>query len=438
MFRFFAHTIRSSVFLQNSIVLFAGTMVANVLNYVFHFVIGRMVEPAVYGEVESIVSLLVIVSVPGTAIAIIATRYAASAKASGDRDMSRKIFRYINTKMLFFGGGLFVGAIVLTPWVMEFLKIDRFVAMAMLWGMMLLSFFSASATGMLSGWQKFGWVSIGNVASAAAKLFFSVLFVMLGFSVSGVVGAFFLASVAGYAIFTLFLRRLHRQAADDASSEMRDESPRGETLPSMRSYAFPVLWTSLAVAILGNVDMVLAKYHLDPDTAGVYGALFIVSKTIYFVGGILVSVMFAMASEEHDRVLSGVGSNSKLFRNAFALTALFSIGAVAFFALFPTFVLQVFFGATYVGAAEYLGWFALANAFLVLAHFLSQHLLAIRRTGIAYALLAVAIAEIPMVFLLGGSIESVIMITVVFQAAAFAVAAAALWHSHKKHATLSV
>jgi len=261
---------------------------------------------------------------------------------------------------------------------------------------------------------------------------------MLGFSVSGVVGAFFLASVAGYAIFTLFLRRLHRQTADDASSEMRDESPRGETLPSMRSYAFPVLWTSLAVAILGNVDMVLAKYHLDPDTAGVYGALFIVSKTIYFVGGILVSVMFAMASEEHDRVLSGVGSNSKLFRNAFALTALFSIGAVAFFALFPTFVLQVFFGATYVGAAEYLGWFALANAFLVLAHFLSQHLLAIRRTGIAYALLAVAIAEIPMVFLLGGSIESVIMITVVFQAAAFAVAAAALWHSHKKHATLSV
>jgi O-antigen/teichoic acid export membrane protein len=335
--------------------------------------------------------------------------------------MSAKVFRY--------GTVAFALAVLATPAVASFLRIEETAAVMFLWGMMLLSFFSSVASGTLSGWQKFGKVSVVSVANAATKLTFAVVFVWWGFGVSGIVGAFLMASIVGYGISVGYLLAMFRNHSADEEVSGGVES--AEEAIGMKAYVLPVFFVSLAVAILGNIDMVLAKYHLDPDSAGAYGALFIVSKTIFFIGGILVSVMFAMSSEEHERSLRGNIPGTKTARKAFVLTVAFCIAAAGFFALFPSFVMSVFFGATYNAVSEYLWIFATASGLATLAYFFSQYLLAIRQTAIAYWLLAIAILEIPAVFVLGNSLESVAGFSVVFQGCALVAGAAFYWKNRK-------
>ncbi len=421
MIRRLIQRVHGSAFLKNSVILFAGTMLANLVNYLFHFIMGRMVDPSIYGEMESIVSLLTIVSVPGTAIAMVATRAAAAAKAKGSPAESRAVFSYLNRGLLRFTLPVLVLVLLLTPQVTRFLRAEHPAAIVFLWGMMFLSFFSSVTTGMLSGWQRFFSFGIIQVAGSVFKLVFSVLAVWLGFRVSGIVGAFFLTSIIGYLLSLRIIRRI--DTSDKAAETGAEEKPSID-VSSIRSSALPVLSASLALAVLGNADMVLAKYHLSPDTAGLYGALFIVSKTIFFAGGILSTVMFAMSSEEHAKGGGTRTAEPAVFRHALLLSVGFVAASVAFFTLFPTFVLRVFFGDRYLAGVPYLGWFAFAAGLYTLANFFLQYLLSVHRTGAAWAALSVAIAEAGAILFFATDIASLIRYTIAAQGLTLALVAA--------------
>jgi O-antigen/teichoic acid export membrane protein len=51
-------------FLKSSIIVFVGSMIVNVLNYVFHLILGRNLGPSGYGIAVSLISLLAIFSIP--------------------------------------------------------------------------------------------------------------------------------------------------------------------------------------------------------------------------------------------------------------------------------------------------------------------------------------------------------------------------------------
>ena len=419
----FVALFHTNVFVRNSVVLFTGTMASNLANYLFHFIMGRMVPAPVYGEMESIVSLLIIVSVPGAAIAMIATRYAAAAKAKESPAESRAVFSHINRGVSRFAIPAFILALILTPQAMDFLKVNHATPVLFLWGMMFLSFFSSVASGMLSGWQRFFAVGVTQTIGSIAKLAFAVLFVWLGFEISGIIGAFLLSSIIGYALSLLVIHRIdavdRESAASDAPEPVMDFS-------SIRSYVVPALVTSLSVAMLGNADMVLAKYHLSPDEAGLYGALFIVSKTIFFAGGILSAVMFSMSSEEHEKIRENGGSTSSVLRHSLGLSVIFCIGSVTFFALFPDFILSIFFGNRYLIGSPYLGWFALAAGLYTLANFFLQYLLSIKRTTVAWVMLGIAILEAGAIFFVAKDMPDVIFATVLAQG--LALLAGVIWY----------
>ncbi len=411
---------RGSALLRNSIILFAGTMFANLINYLFHFVMGRMVEPSVYGEVESIVSLLAIVSVPGAAITLVAARFAATAKAKGNPAESRAVFSFLNRNLLKYGLPFFLSSLLLTPYVARFLRIEyASVSVVFLFGMMFLSFFSSAATGILQGWQRFFSVGSIQAVNSIVKLLFSVIFVWVGFRTDGIVGAFFLAGIASYVVARMVIRRIDHQ---DRSGETSVDDVATPDLSAFRPYAVLVLFGSLSIAILGNADMIIAKYHLIPDEAGLYGALFIVAKTIFFAGGILGSVLFSMSAEEHDRN-GGVKKDSKLFHHALFLSVLFVIASVGFFALFPEFVLRVFFGSRYLAGAPFLGWFALGSGLYVLVNFFQQYLLSVHRTRVVWGTLVFSILGAIAMFFLAHDVGSLVRYVVYTQTAALLVSA---------------
>lgn len=389
-------------FFRNSVILFSGTMVANVLNYVFHLAVGRMVSPSAYGEIESLISLLTIISVPAGTLTLIATKYAADMKATGDLSGTYALSQYLTKKVLLYGLPLLLVVFLLTPLAQDFLNIGESLPILLLWGVMFFSFLSAATSGILTGWQKFTNTSLVGVFSTGLKLLAVLMLLKLGFAVSGVVGSYVLSTLFVY-LANLFLLRRFFQHNPNEEQRRVDFS-----FPDIKSYVLPAFFGTLSVAILGNVDMIFAKHHLEASASGEYGALSVAAKTIFFVTGVLTTVLFAMSAEESKQKKRG----SYTFRLAVWLTLLVVIGSVVFFSLFPEFVVSLLFGEKYLAVSHLLPWFALAAGVYSLANLFLQYLLSLHETRVTLFFLALAGLEIFTLFFFGETLYAIIGITI--------------------------
>lgn len=404
---------QGNIFVRNSIVLFVGSMVMNVLNYVFHSVMGRMVDAETYGSIQSLIALLVIVSVPASTLGMVATKYGAIAKARGDRLFGQRLFVYLNKRIIKYGGPLLIAGLFTTPFVQSFLKIDDFLAVALLWVLAALTFFSSVSIGVLSGWQKFGSVNVANVIGAGVKLLLGVILAWFGFGLNGVMFGLVSAGIIAYFISVRGLRFLTRQKEKDPSTE-REDREKPFDFSSVRGYAVTAFTGTLALVILGNIDIVLAKHSLSPEIAGAYGALAIVAKVIFFVTGVMASVLFAMSAEAIEKNKEQTKRFS-VFWIALSLTALAVTVATVIYFLLPNFILSVFFGNKYLAVAPMLGWFGLAAGLYAIVNLILQQLLSMHVALAARWLFGIAIIEAPLLFFFGTSLGSIITIVIGIQ-----------------------
>jgi O-antigen/teichoic acid export membrane protein len=404
---------KNNRFVWNSAVLFSGTMLANVLNYLFHFGVGRMVTAEVYGEIESLISLLTILSVPAAAIGIIATKYSAKMKVDENKVGGYEVFRYLNKQVFFFGLPFALFLFAWTPFARDFLKMDSSTPLFFLWVLTLLSFFSAVSGGALSGWQKFGSLNAVGIWSALAKLVLGIAFIRAGFSVHGAVGSFLIAGVVGYGVSLMCLRRIF-----DARSSRKDNAVISRTHTDViKKSVLPTFIGILAITMLGNVDMIFAKHALDPVVSGEYGALSIVAKTIFFLTGVIASVLFAMTAGGERKK----NASERTFIQATILTGAIGAGAVVFFALFPKFSLGVFFGDKYLNGSQSLVIFASMVALYSLANLFLQYLISLHQMKAMMWFFIMAICEVFLLSLYGTSLYGIIMMTVAVQGIAAAI-----------------
>lgn len=408
-----------NTFLRNSTILFIGTMAVNVLNYVFHLVVGRMVSPSAYGEIESLVSLFAIISVPAGTLTLIAMKYAADMKATENFEGTAELSKYLMLKVFVYGAPLFLVALLFTPLVKSFLHIEESLPVVLLWAVMFFSFLSAATSGILTGWQKFSNTSVVGVLSTCLKLLSALFFLKLGFSVSGVVGSYVLATLFVYLANLWLLKKFFQR------NNSLERSTTTFSFSDIKSYIAPAFFGTLSLAILGNVDMIFAKHHLEASLSGGYGALSIAAKTIFFVTGVLTTVLFTMSAEE-----SRQGKHdSKIFHLAVWLTVLVVIGSTLVFSLFPEFIVSILFGEKYLAISHSLGWFALAAGIYSLANLFLQYLLSLRETRITLYFLALAGFEILILFYFVETFYAIIGVTIVTQMVAVLLG---LWFVLKK------
>ncbi len=402
---------QENVFVRNSTILITGSMLMNALNYAFHAILGRMLDAETYGAVQSLIALLVIVSVPASTLGLVATKYGAKAKAHGDRLFGKHLFAYLNRRIVKYGGPLLALGLLLTPLVRSFLKIDDTLAVPLLWMIAALSFFSSVSIGVLSGWQKFGAVNTANIAGAGAKLTLGILFAWLGFGLDGIMTALVLSGIVGYVVSVVDLRFLLGHTKEVSSEVEQDGKKDVFDFSSVRGYAVTVLTGTLGIVILGNVDVVLAKHALSPDMAGAYGALSVVARVIFFVTGVLASVLFAMSAESVEKG-SEQSHDFSAFRTALLLTAgAVGIAVIVYF-LLPNFILGVFFGDKYLAMAPLLGWFALAAGLYAIVNLILQQLLSMHVAVAVRWLLGIAFIEPVALYFFGSSLASFIAIVI--------------------------
>lgn len=316
--------------LTGSFLMLFGSNLANVIAYLYHFILGRMLDKAQYGELAAFLSLLGFLGSLYSFLGLLIVKYAAKGTTPHE---SLKNFYSLYTFFRKPVVGISLVLLLLTPFVSSRLQLSL-VTYLLIAPIFFLSFMIFLYKSFLQGRLEFGKVSLYTIAEMTGRLGLGLLFVKLGFSAPGAAIGFFLTLLF---VWLLLKRDVPFVGGGHTSLDKK----------ALVHDAIPVFVSSLATTAFFSMDILLVRALFSASDAGTYAAASTLGKTILFASAPLTAVLFPIISKKHAQGEAG----TLLFFMSFAIT--FCIGgvfALAFY-FFPLLAVQMSFGASFLTAA---------------------------------------------------------------------------------------
>ncbi|MEX2007745.1 MAG: oligosaccharide flippase family protein [Candidatus Levyibacteriota bacterium] len=382
-----------------SSVIFAGSMAASLLNYLFNLTMGRFLSVADYGTFASLMSLFNIFSVFAIAIMMVFAKLSATLvgqkkeKIVGSLVIAGK--KWVGLMALFICGLLAVFSYQIS----NFLHINSQSFIVLIVVALFFSFLTSVPQGVLQGLMKFGYLSFVNIFSSLIKLIFGILLVTIGLKTLGAIYAFFLSAIAAYLFsFLPLFKHLKVQILEDKF-----------TLGSLHSkayaYAIPVFLSNIGIISLISLDIILVKHYFSPTLAGQYAALSLMGRSIFYVVSPIASVLFPLIAQKKERKEQLTGT----LLLSIALIVLPSIVLSFIYFFFPKMILGIFFpNSVYLSLAPYLGPFSIFILFYCMSYLLNSFYLSIGKTKVLYFTIVAAALESVFIMFFHESIGQVI------------------------------
>jgi O-antigen/teichoic acid export membrane protein len=359
----------------------AGVVVAlamalgNALNYGFHVVMSRRLGPSSYGALGALLAVTFIVAVPGLALQTIVARHTALRRRDG-RDVS-SLWAGVLRIVVVVGIGLALLVVVTGPWVERFLHLHSMVPVLWLALTLLVLPVVPAITGMLQGEERFGALAALLLVPVVGKMVLGVLFVALGLGLNGALAGAAGGSILGCAAGLCIVR----------------PGLAGERLawPLLREVVTAGLGI-LALFVIVNIDIVLARHFLPRRSSGLYAVGSVVAKITYWGPRFITVVVFPR--------LSTSGERRGLLRRSLAAVAAVSLGMVGAVAIFSHVLLTAVFGHAYGGLGSALWLFAGIGTAFALVHLLLFSAIAAADTRMSTAMAVAVVVKTTVVAVL--------------------------------------
>lgn len=263
---------------SGSVVLLSGAGLATAINFAYNMAVARFLGPDGFGNATALYTLLTLTSAVTLAFQITTAKLVARA---GSLEEKVLCYRQLHRGAWFAGVGVCSILSVFEHGVARYLKLPDTHLVALL--ALGVAFYVPLGTrrGYIQGAYGFRRLATNLVLEGAFRLVASVLMIVLGFGVMGVIIANSLAIAAAYfALGTRIEKSVTRYHA--ATGVYR------EIAHSMLFFCGQVL--------INNCDIVLVKHYFDPQTAGIYAAIAMVGRVTFACSSAVVNSMFPVVA----------------------------------------------------------------------------------------------------------------------------------------------
>ena len=357
-----------SSFLKHNAIFFIGSVLVGALNYAYYPILGRLMSPAEFGEIQVLVSLFlqftIFLNVLGMITINITANYDSTAKAH------RMIYE-LEKLAVYIAVGILIVSVVAGGFFAQILQFDSstpFVALALALVVSVpLTFRSAYARGQ----KKFGVASLSQLIGAGVKIVFSAVLVIAGLGVAGaifgIVGAQFAAFL--YAAWWAAKLGLVRPKI----SQYGKLPVLKDILPELR-YAAIVFVGLLSITLMMSIDVILVKYYFDAETAGQYAGVATVARIIFFLAVPIAQVLIPMV-----KIKQSARKNYQLLVKSSILTLVICGIALLPCLVFPEITLKILMGGQYGELADLLPILSFVVFIISLVNLVMMYYLALRR-----------------------------------------------------------
>ena len=387
-----------SPLITGSFVLFIGSSFASFGSYLYHLLMGRMLGPVGYGELESVIAILYLLIIIGTTLTLVVAKFIADLKGKENLGGINFLLSYFNRQLFIYGGLLCLLLIAISPLIALFLRLDSVVPLIFASFSFFIGLLLALNRGVLQGLLRFKELSASSICENGLKVIIATALVFFGFWVQGAVLALFLAGFIAF-VFTLFLLR-----------SVRRISPKKPDFNKkiFVSFAIPVFLANLSFTSLYTADIILVKHFFPSYEAGLYAALSVLGKIIFFGSSPITMVMFPMVANHRSQ-----GKNYRyLLNTAILLVLIICFGINVVYFLLPKLMVLLLFGSNYLAASWLVGWMGIfistyALGYLFINFFLSTE----KIKAVVFPILA-SLGQIVLISLFHSSLFQVIQVSI--------------------------
>lgn len=329
-------------FFRDSFVYVMGTLFTGSLGYFFHFLVSRKLSVAEYGELQSLLALLGIVGVFGSALSYFVIKYSSAFAEQNDFGANRAFIEWVNSQIYKLIIVFLVLFALASPFIHNYLKLSDFAGVIAVGLAVVFGIFTTVYIAVLVGWQYFLSVNVIGAFGSFLKLFFGLVIAIFIAKASFVIFSVFIASIGGWFLARFFARRKFFKGP----SEQIQIDWKAKYFPDLkiRRIILPIFIFSLMIALLSDLDVLLVKNLTSPEITGYFGALKILGKIILWINLAIVAVVLPAACAEGHR---GQSISLKKLLGAYGLIVFVSSCATLIYFFFPEFIINLFFGAKY-------------------------------------------------------------------------------------------
>ncbi|HET6793377.1 MAG TPA: hypothetical protein VFH45_02975 [Acidimicrobiales bacterium] len=408
-------------------------LAANGANVLVTVIVARLLSVRGYGSLNELVSVFLVLSMPGSALLVAVVRRVSAWEASGDRDRVGPWASRIRRT-----GAVAAAALVLAGWLVRGQVADllslpsssgvpEVLAAGAVWGLLCVD------RGLLQSRRSYRRLARNLLVEGGARTLLTLGMVGLGWGVAGAVGG--LVGGVGVALVDARLgvgrtgRRRGAVAPEEealgvpvvaqvAALAAPTDAPVASSHPRLGAEVAVALAALALLAFLQSCD-VLVLGHLAPGNVGPYAAISVASKALVFAALVLAGFLLPEAAtrwRRGDHALHELGvALAVLLVPAGALLA-FSIAA-------PRLVLSIAFGSKLTAAAPAFAPLAAAMGLLGSTALFTHYLLGVGHRRVVLLLGLAAVASVFVIGSAGGSPAATAWRDLAVQAALAAAAA---------------
>ena len=309
--------------LNGSIVLLVGSVFVSLANFGYNIGVARLLGPSDFSHAAAAVTILMLVSALTLSFQLVCAKLVAKANS-----LERKAAVFQHLMKRAWAIGIALGAFMLvadslltaylrlsTPWIIILLAVGLAIYVPL-----------GVKRGGLQGTCRFKGLAWNMAAEAIVKFVGAIVLIEFGFGVLGAVVAISASVILAFCL-------------PDSAGELRGPQARS-THSAPVGEARQAIVFFVGQVIISNIDILMVKHFFPPDQAGLYAAIALVGRLLYFGAWSVVSAMFPVSAESESEKPA-----SSLLAFPLLMVTGMSIVFVLILATFPTFVFEALFGS---------------------------------------------------------------------------------------------
>jgi O-antigen/teichoic acid export membrane protein len=362
----------SNTFLRNNAILFAGALLTGALNYLYYPVLGRLLTPASFGEVQTLISIFLQTTIFLGTMGLVTVGVVANHKDPAEQ---QELISELERFTFYIAGAVFILVLLLSLPLKHFFKFESAWPFVIVAATVVMGVPVAFRSAYLQAKQRFLNVTLTSQISAGVKLIASAVLVVLGLKTIGAIAGLLVAGVAAF----LFVSRKAAKYGWKAPHALREiRLPHLGLIKPELAHGLFVFIVSFSLTVLFSVDILVAKHFFSPTTAGLYAGISTVARIVYFLTGSINQVLLPSIKPYAEK-----GENEWILLRSLVLLLLLGGSAVFIFWLAPSWIVSTLVGAKYLPYAHLLPTLGLAMLCMNISSLFYYYYIGLRRRVVA-------------------------------------------------------
>ncbi len=325
-------------FEKNSLIIFVLMQMANVCNYLFQIITGKMMAVDDYAILNTLVSIYVMFTIPNTAIGLICAKLFAETNNDEDKKSVIKTLILLVVTVIVL---IVIIGIIIMPILNKGFGINNY-------GYIILVIIAAITSniyylgyGIFQGKQNFIGMGIQNFISTFLKFILTVIFLILGMRIFGALLGIIIGTLVAMIYGLIPLKQDIREALKRAERKK---------IPNFAKFIVLNFISQGCIIAYTNGDILLVKSFFNTTQVGIYSSASVLGKIAMYVSTAVVATLFPLVVTKKKLGEKTVG----LFIKALIYGGGASVLCSLFMITFGKTLIVIMFGSRYAAAVDYL------------------------------------------------------------------------------------